>query len=64
MDAEMETIRELALKHAKDTVQAMAIAQRMGMMNSEEELVNLIAAGIETALEEFELIFKKNSHDE
>jgi hypothetical protein len=64
MDAEMEMIRELALKHAKDTVQAMAIAQRMGMMNSEEELVNLLAAGIETALEEFELIFKKNSHDE
>ena len=60
MGAEMEMIRELALKHAKDTVQAMAIAQRMGVMNSEEELVNLLAAGIETAIEDFQNELTKN----
>lgn len=60
MDADHEKIRELAVTHAKDTVQAMAIAQRMGMMNSEEELINLLAAGIETAVEDYLL---KNKND-
>jgi hypothetical protein len=57
MDVEMGKLRDLAITHAKDTVQAMSIAQRMGMMNSEEELVNLVAAGIETAIEDFQKSF-------
>jgi stage V sporulation protein SpoVS len=47
-------IRDLAVQHAKEAVKAMAVAQRMGMMNSEEELVSIVAAGIETAIEDFE----------
>jgi hypothetical protein len=44
------------VQHAKEAVKAMAVAQRMGMMNSEEELVSIVAAGIETAIEDFENI--------
>lgn len=52
-------IRDIALAHAKETVKAMSIAQRMGMMNGEEDLTQLVAAGIETALEE---LISKNTN--
>jgi hypothetical protein len=45
-------IRDLATFHAKETVKAMSVAQRMGLMNSEEDLTDIITAGIETAVEE------------
>ena len=47
-----EKIREIAIFHAKETVKALAVAQRMGLMNTEEDLTDLITAGIETAIED------------
>lgn len=38
---------------AEETVQALAIAQQMGMVNSQAELTALISAGMETAIEEY-----------
>jgi hypothetical protein len=52
----METqglIEKIAREAAEETVQALALAQQMGMVNSQEELTVLIASGIETALEEY-----------
>ena len=34
------------------TVKSLALAQSMNMVSTEEDLTNLIAAGIETALED------------
>ena len=45
-------IRDLAQSHAVDTVKALAVAQKMNMVNSEEDLTTMIASGIETALED------------
>lgn len=45
-------IRDLAMSHAVDTVKALAVAQTMNMVNSEEDLTTMIASGIETALED------------
>jgi hypothetical protein len=52
----METqglIEKIAREAAEETVQALALAQQMGMVSSQEELTVLIASGIETALEEY-----------
>ena len=52
----METqglIEKIAKEAAEETVQALALAQQMGMVNSQESLTVLIASGIETALEEY-----------
>ena len=51
-------IKELAAEYAGTVVKSMAISQQMGMMASEDDLRNIIAAGIETALED--LIVKIN----
>jgi hypothetical protein len=59
-------IRDLAQSHAVDTVKALAVAQKMGMVNSEEDLTTLIASGIETALENLILKLEeiKNENNE
>lgn len=52
----METqglIEKIAKEAAEETVQALALAQQMGMVNSQAELTVLIASGIETAIEEY-----------
>jgi hypothetical protein len=52
----METqglIEKISREAAEETVQALALAQQMGMVNSQESLTVLIASGIETALEEY-----------
>jgi hypothetical protein len=47
------SIREISEQYASETIKALSIAQKMGAVSTEEDLRNLIAAGIETALEEF-----------
>jgi hypothetical protein len=52
----METqglIEKISREAAEETVQALALAQQMGMVNSQESLTVLIASGIETAIEEY-----------
>lgn len=51
----METvsIAKFSREHAVDLVKTLAVAQRMNMVQTEEDLTNLMAAGIETALEDF-----------
>jgi hypothetical protein len=50
---EQFNIIDIAKSHAVDTVKALAIAQRMNMINTEEDLTSLISSGIETAIEDF-----------
>lgn len=50
---EVGLIQKIARTGAIETVQALALAQQMGMVNSQEELTELIAAGMETILEEY-----------
>ena len=50
---EVGLIQKIARTGALETVQALALAQQMGMVNSQEELTELIAAGMETILEEY-----------
>lgn len=45
-------IADIAKSTASDTVKALAVAQKMNMINTEEDLTELIKAGIEAALEE------------
>ena len=45
-------IQQIAKDHATMTVKSLALAQSMNMVSTEEDLTNLIAAGIETALED------------
>ena len=47
------SIAEIAKEHAIMTVKSLAIAQSMNMVSTEEDLTNLISAGIETAIEDF-----------
>lgn len=53
MESNAELIQTIAAEGAKQTVQALAVAQQMGMVSSEAELTVLIAAGMETVLEEY-----------
>ena len=48
-----ELIKKLAREGAEETVKTMAMAQKMGMINGEADLVELISAGIEAVLEEY-----------
>jgi len=60
----METqgiIEKIAREAAEETVQALALAQQMGMVSSQEELTILIASGIETALEEYVIQIENQS---
>lgn len=50
---EVGLIQKIARTGAIETVQALALAQQMGMVNSQEELTELIVAGMETILEEY-----------
>lgn len=53
MESNKELIQKIAAEGAQQTVQALAVAQQMGMVSSESELTILIAAGMETVLEEY-----------
>lgn len=60
----METqglIEKISREAAEETVQALALAQQMGMVSSQEELTVLIASGIETALEEYVIQIENQS---
>ncbi len=50
---ENSLIEKIAREAAEQTVQALAIAQQMGMVTSQEELTVMIASGMETVLEEY-----------
>ena len=52
-NTEVGLIQKIARTGAIETVPALALAQQMGMVNSQEELTELIAAGMETILEEY-----------
>ena len=49
-------IAEFAKDHAVSLVKTLAVAQSMNMVSTEEDLTNLISAGIETAIEDFMII--------
>lgn len=53
MQDNKDLIQEVAAEGAKQTMQALAIAQQMGMVNSEADLTVLLAAGMETVIEEY-----------
>ena len=53
MAEELGIIQKIALEGASQTVQALAVSQQMGMISSEEDLIQLISAGMETVLEEY-----------
>lgn len=53
MQDNKDLIQEVAAEGAKQTMQALAIAQQMGMVNSETDLTVLLAAGMETVIEEY-----------
>jgi hypothetical protein len=53
MENQEGLIQKIAREGAEQTVQALAMAQKMGMVNSEEDLTVLIASGMETILEEY-----------
>jgi len=46
-------IKEFAEEQAPYLVQAIAVAQRNGLISTEEDLRSMISAGIETAIEDF-----------
>jgi hypothetical protein len=50
---ELGLIQQIARTGAIETVQALAHAQQQGMVTSQEDLTELIAAAMETILEEY-----------
>lgn len=46
-------IKQISNDTAEQIVNALAVAKQMGLLNSQEDLVMLVANGIEVALEEF-----------
>jgi hypothetical protein len=46
-------IREFAESHAAELVKAIAVAEKMGMLNTEADLISITTAGIETAIEDY-----------
>lgn len=46
-------VREFSVNHAVEIVKAIAVSEKMGLLNNEEDLTTMIAAGIETAIEEY-----------
>jgi uncharacterized Rmd1/YagE family protein len=59
MESNKVSIPEIAKDHATMTVKSLALAQSMNLVSTEEDLTNLIAAGIETALEDFLILLKE-----
>lgn len=53
MQDNKDLIQEIAAEGAKHTIQALAVAQQMGMVNSEADLNVLLTAGMETVIEEY-----------
>ena len=53
MQDNKDLIQAVAAEGAKQTMQALAVAQQMGMVNSETELTVLLAASMETVIEEY-----------
>lgn len=46
-------IREFSTSHASELVKAIAVAEKMGMLNTEADLISIATAGIETAIEDY-----------
>lgn len=63
MEKYKELIEKLSMEGAKQTIQALSVAQQMGMVGTEAELTLLIAAGMETVLEEFANEIETKSED-
>jgi hypothetical protein len=57
-------IAEIAKEHAIMTVKSLALAQSMNLVSTEEDLTNLISAGIETALEDFLISIKETGKND
>lgn len=53
MSADIFNVREFSVSHATEVVKAIAVSEKMGLLNNEEDLTSMIAAGIETAIEEY-----------
>ena len=46
-------VREFSVTHSVEIVKAIAVSEKMGILNTEEDLITMIAAGIETAIEDY-----------
>jgi hypothetical protein len=46
-------IREFSVSHAVEIVKAISVSEKMGLLNNEEDLTSMLAAGIETAIEDY-----------
>ena len=64
MEKYKELIEKLSMEGAKQTIQALSVAQQMGMVGTESELTLLIAAGMETVLEEFAEVIENMPDDD
>ena len=53
MNKNILDIREFSVAHAVEIVKAIAVSEKMGLLNNEEDLTTMIAAGIETAVEDY-----------
>jgi hypothetical protein len=53
MNDSILNVREFSVKHAVEIVKAIAVSEKMGILNTEEDLTTMIAAGIETAIEDY-----------
>jgi hypothetical protein len=59
MNESENIIKNISESQSADLVKAIAVAEKMGLLNTEDDLRSILAAGLETALEEFEKV--KNS---
>lgn len=53
MNDSVLNVREFSVAHAVEIVKAIAVSEKMGILNTEQDLITMIAAGIETAIEDF-----------
>jgi hypothetical protein len=52
-NSELSLIEQIAKEGAIQTVQALASAQQMGMVTSQEDLTQLLQSGMEVVIEEY-----------
>lgn len=52
MESQDLNIQKIVEEYAESVVQSIAIAQRMGMLENEDDLKQLISAGMECAVED------------
>lgn len=53
MEKDKGLIQKIAMEGAEQTVQALALAQQMNMLNSDSELILMIASAMEETIEEY-----------